>query len=167
MEPVTAGQPFLALVDYAHTPDAVERALEAVRGATDGRVITVLGAGGDRDREKRPIMGKLAAARSDILVITDDNPRSESASAIREAIMGGVKTVPEPERALTLEVAGRAAAIQEAVSRASAGDLVLVLGKGHEQGVEQAGVITPFDDRVEVRRAVLAWLGTHEKGGSQ
>jgi UDP-N-acetylmuramoyl-L-alanyl-D-glutamate--2,6-diaminopimelate ligase len=156
MERVRAGQPFLAIVDYAHTPDAVARAIAATRQATAGRVITVLGCGGDRDRDKRPTMGEVAARDSDILVITDDNPRSESALAIREAIMEGAGRVDRQQRAQVLVEGDRALAIGIAAGMAQADDAVLVLGKGHEQGQEAAGVVTPFDDRVELRRAMEA-----------
>ncbi len=156
MERVLAGQSYLALVDYAHTPDAVSRAIGAAREGAAGRVIVVLGCGGDRDRAKRPLMGQVAAQEADVLVITDDNPRSESASAIREAMMEGVLRV-EPRSRARVEVEGdRRGAIRLAVAQAGAGDVVLVLGKGHEQGQEVAGVVTPFDDRVELREAVEA-----------
>lgn len=156
MERVVAGQPFLAVVDYAHTPDAVGRAIAAAREVASGRVIVVLGCGGDRDREKRPVMGEVAAAGADIVVITDDNPRSESPSGIRTAIMEGVRRVDERQRAEVLEEGDRRTAIGIAVGRAESGDAVLVLGKGHEQGQEAAGVITPFDDRVELRAVLEA-----------
>jgi UDP-N-acetylmuramoyl-L-alanyl-D-glutamate--2,6-diaminopimelate ligase len=156
MERVSAGQAFLAIVDYAHTPDAVARAIGATREVVTGRVITVLGCGGDRDREKRPTMGEVAARDSDILVITDDNPRSESAPAIREAIIGGTLRVDRRRRARVLVEADRARAIGLAAAMAQPDDAVLVLGKGHEQGQEAAGMVTPFDDRVELRRALEA-----------
>jgi UDP-N-acetylmuramoyl-L-alanyl-D-glutamate--2,6-diaminopimelate ligase len=156
MERVAAGQAYLAIVDYAHTPDAVARAIRATREVITGRVITVLGCGGDRDREKRPSMGEVAARDCDILVITDDNPRSESALAIREAIMEGTSRVDRRQRAQVLVEADRALAIGIAARMAQADDAVLVLGKGHEQGQEAAGVVTPFDDRVELRRAMEA-----------
>ncbi len=156
MERVAAGQPYLAIVDYAHTPDAVARAIQATREVITGRVITVLGCGGDRDRDKRPSMGEVAARDCDILVITDDNPRSESALAIREAIMAGTWRVDRRQRAQVLVEADRARAIGIAAGMAEAEDAVLVLGKGHEQGQEAAGVVTPFDDRVELRRAMEA-----------
>ena len=107
MEPVDAGQPFVAVVDYAHTPDAVSTALAALRGATTGRLITVLGCGGDRDPGKRPAMGTAAASGSDVLIVTDDNPRSEDPAAIRAAMLAGVREVPEDRRAEVLEIAGR------------------------------------------------------------
>jgi UDP-N-acetylmuramoyl-L-alanyl-D-glutamate--2,6-diaminopimelate ligase len=153
MERVADADP-LAVVDYAHSPDAVARAIAATRQATDGRVIVVLGCGGDRDREKRPLMGQVAAREADIVIITDDNPRSEPASAIRGAIMGGTREVPVGARAEVIEEGDRRAAIERAVRLAAAGDAVLVLGKGHEQGQEAGGVVTPFDDRVELRRAL-------------
>ncbi|MGB8020671.1 MAG: UDP-N-acetylmuramoyl-L-alanyl-D-glutamate--2,6-diaminopimelate ligase [Candidatus Nanopelagicales bacterium] len=156
MERVAAGQPFLAFVDYAHTPDAVARAIAAAREVTTGRIIVVMGCGGDRDRDKRPLMGEVAATGADIVVITDDNPRSESPPAIRAAIMEGVRRVADGQRAEVAEEGDRRAAIGLAVGRAQPGDAVLVLGKGHEQGQEAGGVITPFDDRVELRAAVEA-----------
>jgi UDP-N-acetylmuramoyl-L-alanyl-D-glutamate--2,6-diaminopimelate ligase len=155
MEPVEAGQPFVAVVDYAHTPDAVATALAALRGATTGRLITVLGCGGDRDPGKRPAMGAAAAIGSDLLVVTDDNPRSEEPAAIRAAVLAGV---PADRRAAVLEIGDRRAAIAEAVARARPGDTLLVAGKGHETGQETAGVRTPFDDR-EVLREELARVG--------
>lgn len=163
MEPVSCGQPYLVVVDYAHTPDALARAIAAARGASQGRVITVMGCGGDRDREKRPLMGQEAAAGSDILVVTDDNPRSESPQAIRAAIMGGVLAVPQPQRGQVHDIPDRAVAIRAAIELALPGDVVLVAGKGHEQGQEVDGVVTPFDDRVQVRRA-LAEVGFGQAG---
>jgi UDP-N-acetylmuramoyl-L-alanyl-D-glutamate--2,6-diaminopimelate ligase len=155
MEPVDAGQPFVAVVDYAHTPDAVRTALQALRASTTGRVLTVLGCGGDRDPGKRAAMGSAAAAGSDVLVVTDDNPRSEDPAAIRAAMVAGTREVPEDGRAEVLEVAGRRAALAAAVAMARAGDVLLVAGKGHETGQEVAGTVHPFDDR-DVLREVLA-----------
>jgi UDP-N-acetylmuramoyl-L-alanyl-D-glutamate--2,6-diaminopimelate ligase len=155
MEPVDAGQPFVAVVDYAHTPDAVGTALAALREATAGRVITVLGCGGDRDPGKRPAMGTSAALLSDVLVVTDDNPRSEDPAVIRAAMLAGARDVPEGDRAQVLEVGDRRAAIAAAVELAGPGDTVLVAGKGHETGQEIAGTVHPFDDRT-VLREVLA-----------
>jgi UDP-N-acetylmuramoyl-L-alanyl-D-glutamate--2,6-diaminopimelate ligase len=157
MEQVRAGQPFLAVVDYAHTPDAVARAIAAGREGAPGRVIVVLGCGGDRDRDKRPEMGAVAAARADVVFVTDDNPRSEEPSVIRAAIMGGAREVAASDRAVLHEQSDRREAIMAAVAEADAQDCVLVLGKGHEQGQEAAGVVTPFDDRAELRRALEAW----------
>jgi UDP-N-acetylmuramoyl-L-alanyl-D-glutamate--2,6-diaminopimelate ligase len=154
MEPVDAGQPFVAVVDYAHTPDAVTTALQALRGATKGRLITVLGCGGDRDPGKRPAMGTSAALRSDVLVVTDDNPRSEDPAAIRAAMLAGVDEVPEAVRAEVHEIGDRRAAIAAAVALAGPGDTLLLAGKGHETGQEIAGTVHPFDDR-QVLREVL------------
>jgi UDP-N-acetylmuramoyl-L-alanyl-D-glutamate--2,6-diaminopimelate ligase len=156
MEPVDAGQPFVAVVDYAHTPDAVETALTALRSATRGRLVTVLGCGGDRDPGKRPAMGAAAAAGSDVLVITDDNPRSEDPAAIRAAVRAGAEEVPADRRAEVLEVGDRRAALAAAVALARPGDTLLVAGKGHETGQEVGGQVLPFDDRAvlgEVLRA--------------
>ena len=158
MEPVDAGQPFVAVVDYAHTPDAVSTALAALRGATPGRLIAVLGCGGDRDPGKRPAMGSAAAAGSDVLVVTDDNPRSEDPGAIRAAMLAGVADVPGDRRAEVLEVAGRRDALAAAVGIARPGDTLLVAGKGHETGQEIAGTVHPFDDR-DVLREVLSGQG--------
>jgi UDP-N-acetylmuramoyl-L-alanyl-D-glutamate--2,6-diaminopimelate ligase len=154
MEPVDTGGRFVALVDYAHTPDAVGTALAALRSGTRGRLITVLGCGGDRDPGKRAAMGSAAASRSDVLVVTDDNPRSEDPAAIRAAMLAGVLEVPEGRRAEVHEVAGRRAALAAAVALARSGDTLLVAGKGHETGQEIAGTVHPFDDR-EVLREVL------------
>jgi UDP-N-acetylmuramoyl-L-alanyl-D-glutamate--2,6-diaminopimelate ligase len=155
MEPVDAGQPFVAVVDYAHTPDAVATALGALRSSAPGRVLTVLGCGGDRDAGKRAGMGRAAAAGSDLLVVTDDNPRSEDPAAIRAAMLAGAREVPGG--AEILEVGDRRAAIAEAVRRARPGDAVLIAGKGHETGQETGGAVTPFDDRA-VLREVLTGL---------
>jgi UDP-N-acetylmuramoyl-L-alanyl-D-glutamate--2,6-diaminopimelate ligase len=156
MERVDAGQDFLAVVDYAHTPGAVERLLHDLREyvSAPARLIAVLGCGGDRDATKRPLMGAAAARGSDVLVVTDDNPRSEDAAAIRAAMLAGVDTVPAGERAEVIVEADRATAISRAVSAARPGDVVVVAGKGHEQGQEAGGQVHPFDDR-DVLRAVL------------
>jgi UDP-N-acetylmuramoyl-L-alanyl-D-glutamate--2,6-diaminopimelate ligase len=159
MEPVDAGQPFVAVVDYAHTPDAVATALSALRSATAGRLITVLGCGGDRDPGKRAAMGAAAAAASDVLIVTDDNPRSEDPAAIRAAMLSGVREVPDGRRAEVHEVAGRREALAAAVALARPDDTLLVAGKGHETGQEIAGTVHPFDDR-DVLRELLAEEGT-------
>jgi len=159
MEPVDAGQPFVAVVDYAHTPDAVATALTALRGATTGRLITVLGCGGDRDPGKRAAMGTSAALLSDVLVVTDDNPRSEDPAVIRAAMLAGVHDVPDTDRAQVHEIGDRRTAIATAVGLAGPGDVLLVAGKGHETGQEVAGTVHPFDDRA-VLREVLAGTGT-------
>jgi UDP-N-acetylmuramyl tripeptide synthase len=144
---VEEGQPFTVLVDYAHTPDALARALEAARGLTAGRVIVVFGAGGDRDREKRPLMGRVARANADVLVVTSDNPRSEDPLEIISEILEGSGTDVEVDP-------DRSSAIRRALSLAAEGDVVLVAGKGHEQGQDVDGVIAPFDDREEARAAL-------------
>jgi UDP-N-acetylmuramoyl-L-alanyl-D-glutamate--2,6-diaminopimelate ligase len=148
MEPVEAGQPFQVLVDYAHTPDALEAVLAAARDITDGRVIVVFGCGGDRDRSKRGQMGAIAAGRADLVVVTSDNPRSEDPDAIIAEIVAGAG------RPVTIEP-DRRRAIGVAIAAAHAGDVVVIAGKGHEQGQERNGVVTPFDDRA-VAREVLA-----------
>ncbi|MFC7497549.1 MULTISPECIES: UDP-N-acetylmuramoyl-L-alanyl-D-glutamate--2,6-diaminopimelate ligase [unclassified Nocardioides] len=157
LERVDAGQDFLVVVDYAHKPDAVEAAIRTLRPLTDGRVIVVLGAGGDRDPGKRPIMAEIAARLADVLVVTDDNPRTEDPAAIRAAMLGGVDPGHPGEGAEVLEIGDRRAAIRGAVRRARPGDIVLVAGKGHETGQEINGVVHPFDDR-EVAREELACL---------
>ena len=146
MERVDAGQPFLAVVDYAHTPDAVARLLEAVRRVTPGKVIGVLGCGGDRDRGKRPAMGRALADGADVAILTSDNPRSEDPAAVLAEMAAGAPDA--------LREVDRRAAIALAVSLAGPGDAVVVAGKGHESGQEVAGVVTPFDDR-QVLREVL------------
>ncbi len=152
MERIEAGQDFLAVVDYAHKPAAVDGALRALRPLTGGRLIVVLGCGGDRDRDKRPVMGRVAAELGDVLIVTDDNPRSEDPGAIRRAIVEGARAV---SGARISEIGDRADAITAAVGLARAGDTVLVAGKGHETGQDVAGVIHPFDDRA-VLRGLLA-----------
>ncbi|MBI3685761.1 MAG: UDP-N-acetylmuramoyl-L-alanyl-D-glutamate--2,6-diaminopimelate ligase [Actinobacteria bacterium] len=152
MERVDVGQPFLAVVDYAHKPDAVAAALSTLRPLTAGRLIIVLGCGGDRDRGKRPLMGEAAARGADLVVVTDDNPRSEEPARIRAEMAAGVRRVPAAE---WVEIGDRREAVAEAVRRAAAGDTVLVAGKGHEQGQDVAGVVRPFDDRAVLRQALL------------
>ena len=152
-EPIDEGQAFGVLVDYAHTPDSVENALAAARRVTDGALISVLGCGGDRDRDKRPLMGRAAAELSDLAVITSDNPRSEDPDAIIAEILSGIddRTGVEVE-------ADRRAAIALALGRAVPGDTVVIAGKGHEQGQEfEGGRKIPFDDR-DVARAELRRL---------
>ena len=152
-EPVDGGQSFAVLVDYAHTPDSLDNVLRAARRLTEGRLISVFGCGGDRDREKRPLMGRIGAELSDIAVVTSDNPRSEDPEAIIGEILAGVPTaagvVVDPDRR---------AAIGLALRRAEPGDTVVIAGKGHEQGQEfEAGRKVPFDDR-EVAREELRKL---------
>lgn len=159
LERVEAGQDFLAVVDYAHKPEALTAALEAVRPLTTGRLVLVVGAGGDRDTGKRPLMGEIGARLADVLVVTDDNPRSEDPAAIRAAVLAGAEQVPAAQRAAVVEIGDRAAAIRHAVDLAGPGSTVLVAGKGHETGQEVGGpgdrTITPFDDREQLRAALL------------
>ncbi|KAA1428994.1 UDP-N-acetylmuramoyl-L-alanyl-D-glutamate--2,6-diaminopimelate ligase [Nocardioides antri] len=138
-------------VDYAHKPDALTAVLATLRPVTAGRLIAVVGAGGDRDRGKRPVMGAIAAAQADLVIITDDNPRSEDPAAIRAEILAGVAEVDAGQRAEVREIGDRRAAIAAAIADAEEGDVVLVAGKGHETGQEIAGVVHPFDDREVVR----------------
>lgn len=154
MERVEAGQDFTVVIDYAHKPDAVEAALQALRSLTDGRLIVVLGAGGDRDPGKRPIMAEVAARLADLLVVTDDNPRTEEPAAIRAAMLAGVGSDNE-----AVEIGDRRAAIREAIRLAAPGDIVLVAGKGHETGQEIDGVVHPFDDREVAAEALAKRVG--------
>ncbi|MFJ6717242.1 UDP-N-acetylmuramoyl-L-alanyl-D-glutamate--2,6-diaminopimelate ligase [Streptomyces sp. NPDC091259] len=154
LERVEAGQPYLAVVDYAHKTDAVESVLRALREVTEGKVHIVLGCGGDRDTTKRAPMGAAAARFADTAILTSDNPRSEDPLAILAAMFEGAVSVPPAERGSVLVDADRAAAIAAAVARARPGDTVLVAGKGHEQGQDTAGVVRPFDDRAVLRAAI-------------
>ncbi|RIX98801.1 UDP-N-acetylmuramoyl-L-alanyl-D-glutamate--2,6-diaminopimelate ligase [Aureimonas flava] len=133
-------------VDYAHKPEALEHVLSAVRPFTTGRVVVVFGCGGDRDRGKRPIMGEIAGRLADVVVVTDDNPRSEVPSEIRAAILAAV---PQAE-----EIGDRRAAIRHAVELADAGDTVVIAGKGHENGQTTGNATLPFSDHDEVRAAI-------------
>ena len=151
LERIDRGQPFSAIVDYAHTPDAVERILEALRAHTTGRIIGVLGCGGDRDPSKRPLMGAALARGTDIAFLTSDNPRSEDPYQIIAQMASGAHGVGGSE--IRVEV-DRAIAISMAVDLAEAGDIVLIAGKGHEQGQESLGAIKPFDDREVLAHAV-------------
>lgn len=152
-EPIDEGQDFTVLVDYAHTPDSLENVLRAARGLGEGRVISVFGAGGDRDRGKRPQMGHAGAELSDLAIVTSDNPRSEDPEAILAEILAGIE-----DRGGVVEEVDRRAAIALALSRAEPGDTVVIAGKGHEQGQEFAdGHKLPFDDR-DVAREELRRL---------
>jgi UDP-N-acetylmuramoyl-L-alanyl-D-glutamate--2,6-diaminopimelate ligase len=143
-EAVDEGQPFTVLVDYAHTPEALANVLEEARSLAASRVVCIFGCGGDRDREKRPLMGEVAARGADSVVVTSDNPRSEDPLAIIEEIVAGAGpgVAVEPDRH---------AAIERALMSAGEGDVVVVAGKGHEPGQEIAGRTIPFDDREAVR----------------
>ncbi|MCX5370546.1 UDP-N-acetylmuramoyl-L-alanyl-D-glutamate--2,6-diaminopimelate ligase [Streptomyces sp. NBC_00015] len=159
LERVDAGQPYLAVVDYAHKTDAVESVLKALRKVTKGRLHVVLGCGGDRDRTKRVPMGAAVARFADTAVLTSDNPRSEDPLAILATMLQGAASVPAHERGEVLLFEDRAAAIAAVVGRAHAGDTVLVAGKGHEQGQDIAGVVRPFDDRLVLREAIQQTQG--------
>jgi len=141
------------VVDYAHTPDAVERALLAARDAMSegAALICVLGCGGDRDRGKRPVMGEVAARLADVVVVTDDNPRSEVPQSIRDAVRAGADPVAADRGIPVHDIADRRSAIAYAISLSKPGDVVAVLGKGHERGQEVMGVVTPFADDEVVR----------------
>ena len=156
MELVEGGQPFLAVVDYSHKPAGVSGALAALRPLTEGRLIIVLGCGGDRDRGKRPVMGEVAARYADVLIVTDDNPRSEDPATIRAAMLNGARSVPAAESARIIEEGDRRAAIYLAVRLAEPGDTVLVAGKGHETGQEFCGYMLNFDDVSVMREALLS-----------
>jgi UDP-N-acetylmuramoyl-L-alanyl-D-glutamate--2,6-diaminopimelate ligase len=158
LERVDAGQPYLALVDYAHKPGAVAALLGSLRARLDtpehrgGRLLVVLGCGGDRDADKRPLMGAEAARRAELLVITDDNPRGEDPAAIRAAVRAGAAAAPPLGE--VLEVGDRREAIAAAVARAGERDVLVVAGKGHETGQEIQGVRRPFSDVEELARAI-------------
>jgi UDP-N-acetylmuramoyl-L-alanyl-D-glutamate--2,6-diaminopimelate ligase len=155
-EPIDEGQGFAVLVDYAHTPDSIENVLRAARRLTAGRLISVFGAGGDRDKAKRPLMGRAGGVLSDLAVVTSDNPRSEDPEAIVAEVAAGAR---EGDAELLVEV-DRHRAIALAVGRAKPGDTVVIAGKGHEQGQEfEGGRKVPFDDR-RVAREELRKLGS-------
>jgi UDP-N-acetylmuramoyl-L-alanyl-D-glutamate--2,6-diaminopimelate ligase len=152
-EAVEEGQPFSLIVDYAHTPDSLETSLRTARELAAGRVICVFGCGGDRDHGKRPVMGGVAARGADVVIVTSDNPRSEDPQAIVDEITQGLDADVEVEL-------DRALAIRQAIEAARPGDVVLVAGKGHEQGQEAAGQILPFDDREVAREALRRLTAT-------
>jgi UDP-N-acetylmuramoyl-L-alanyl-D-glutamate--2,6-diaminopimelate ligase len=151
LDSVNVGQGFGAFVDYAHTPDAVSNVLRAAKEFTTGKVIAVLGCGGDRDASKRPLMGKALIQNCDVSIFTSDNPRSENPEAILKDMVGDLH-VTSPSKVMS----DRAQAIEYAVSLAGDGDCVLILGKGHESGQEVAGVITPFDDKFLLANSIEA-----------
>jgi UDP-N-acetylmuramoyl-L-alanyl-D-glutamate--2,6-diaminopimelate ligase len=154
MERVDGNQRFLAVVDYSHKPAGVAGALQALRPLTTGRLIIVLGCGGDRDRAKRPMMGRVAAELADVLVVTDDNPRSEDPAAIRAEMLAGAWEVPAGQAAEIHEQGDRRRAIGLAIELAQPGDTVLIAGKGHETGQEVAGTMLAFDDVTVLREAL-------------
>ncbi len=165
MEPVDEGQDFGVIVDYAHTPDSLENVLTAARRLTEGRLICVYGCGGDRDATKRPLMGRAGAELSDVPVVTSDNPRSEDPEAIIAQMLEGLDGLPAERREAIVVDADRRRAIATALGQARSGDLVVIAGKGHEQGQEfEGGRKEPFDDR-DVAREELARLGAGRLGG--
>jgi UDP-N-acetylmuramoyl-L-alanyl-D-glutamate--2,6-diaminopimelate ligase len=145
-ESVDAGQPFSVIVDYAHTPDTLDNVLRAARELGPGRLTVVFGAGGDRDREKRPLMGRVAAARADRAIVTTDNPRSEDPQAIAEEVADGRLEI----------VVDRRAAIEQALAGAGEGDVVVIAGKGADTEMEIGGRLVPFDDRAVAREVLGA-----------
>ena len=148
-EAVDEGQPFSVVVDYSHKPDALDNVLRTARELAAGRVIVVFGAGGDRDRQKRPLMGRVARDLADVVIVTSDNPRSEDPLAIIQDVLQGTGTDVEIDP-------DRRSAIGRAIELAEAGDVVVIAGKGHEQGQEIAGEKLAFDDRVVAREALRA-----------
>ena len=152
-EPVDEGQDFAVLVDYAHTPDSLENVLRAAREIASGALVVVFGAGGDRDRGKRPLMGRVASALADRVIVTSDNPRSEDPESIVQQILDGVSGSAERQ-------VDRRTAIRRAIQEAGRGDVVVIAGKGHEQGQEfEDGRKEPFDDATVAREALRERLG--------
>ena len=162
MERVVAGQDYLAVVDYAHKPAALAAVLDAISEGLTGRLIVVIGAGGARDPGKRPMMGAETASRADLVIVTDDNPRSEDPAEIRRQVLVGAREAAGSRAgagpAQIREIGDRRAAIRAAVAAARTGDAVVIAGKGHEQGQDIGGVIHPFSDRHELREAITAAL---------
>jgi len=151
LEPVCCGQDFRVLVDYAHTPDALEKVLDLLRPLTQGALRVVFGCGGDRDRTKRPVMGRAVAARADALYVTSDNPRSEDPEAILDEVLAGI---PLERRGATVREVDRREAIRRACAESRPGDVLLIAGKGHETTQTIGARVLPFDDR-GVAREVL------------
>ncbi|MET8314656.1 UDP-N-acetylmuramoylalanyl-D-glutamate--2,6-diaminopimelate ligase [Rhodococcus erythropolis] len=164
---IDRGQSFLAVVDYAHKPAALEAVIATLRNQVPGRVAVVVGAGGDRDAGKRTLMGEAGARGADLLIVTDDNPRTEDPAKIRASVMQGAIDVPESERGEIREVGDRALAIEQAVRWAQPGDVVLVAGKGHEVGQEIDGVKHPFDDREVLGEMIGRFAINTAHGGKQ
>ena len=164
LEAVVRGQDFRVLVDYAHKPGAVAAVLRSVRAQAAGRVAVVLGAGGDRDASKRALMGAAAAEVADLVVVTDDNPRTEDPAVIRAAVRAGAESAAG-DRAQVLEIGDRGVAIGTAIDWARSGDVVVIAGKGHETGQEINGVVHPFDDRVCAAEELIRRLGDTAREG--
>ena len=154
MQPVVMPGAALGIVDYAHTPEAIENVLSALKKQTHGKLIVVLGAGGNRDSEKRPFMGSAGEKFADKLIITDDNPRNESPAEIRKAVLSGIKN-----KSISLEIGSREEAIKEAVKLATPDDTIAILGKGHETTQEIAGQIIDFDDAKHLHNALKEKFG--------
>jgi UDP-N-acetylmuramoyl-L-alanyl-D-glutamate--2,6-diaminopimelate ligase len=151
MEAVDVGQPFSVFVDYAHTPDALERAIRSLRPLTKGRILVMFGCGGDRDRSKRPQMGRISATEADVIVITSDNPRTEDPASITSEIFAGVSKELAPKVAVNTD---RREATLQIIRKAEAGDVVLLAGKGSEWYQEINGVRHPYDDRLIATEAL-------------
>jgi UDP-N-acetylmuramoyl-L-alanyl-D-glutamate--2,6-diaminopimelate ligase len=165
-EAVREGQPFGVIVDYAHTPDSLENVLRVARDFTPGRLLVVFGCGGDRDRTKRPVMGRIAAQLADVAVVTSDNPRSEEPTAIIEEILRGTADAASGgsgarsvSRARIDVEPDRRLAITRTLESARPGDVVIIAGKGHEPYQEIQGVKYPFDDRVVAREVLQSLHG--------
>ncbi len=156
-EPVSIGQDFTVIVDYAHTPDALENVLSEARRMTNGRVLCAVGCGGDRDRAKRPIMGEIATRLADYTVFTSDNPRTEDPESIIDEIVAGANGGHPFER-----IESRRAALRRVIGMAHPGDVVMIPGKGHEPYQEICGVKHPYDDRIEARKALEERYGTQQ-----
>ncbi|GAA4598375.1 UDP-N-acetylmuramoyl-L-alanyl-D-glutamate--2,6-diaminopimelate ligase [Planotetraspora phitsanulokensis] len=170
MERVPGTDGYQVIVDYAHKPGAVESVLTSLRSVLDdgpgGRLTIVLGCGGDRDKGKRPMMGEAAARLADVAILTSDNPRTEDPLEILAAMLDGVRELPQAERGHVIVEPDRAAAIDLAISRAQPGDVVVVAGKGHEQGQYIGDQVIPFDDREVAAQAVLRKQGGQPGGGA-
>ncbi len=160
-EPISEGQPFSVFVDFAHTPDALQKIITTARGLCRHRLITVFGCGGDRDRKKRPIMGRIAVENSDITIITSDNPRSEDPADIATDIIRGISGGGLGMRRFHVQL-DRKRAIEHALQSASPGDVVLIAGKGHEDYQEIRGVKSPFDDRLVAREFLREIAGNFD-----
>jgi UDP-N-acetylmuramoyl-L-alanyl-D-glutamate--2,6-diaminopimelate ligase len=160
MERMDAGQAFLALVDFAHTPNALRRTLEAARGLTQGKVIAVFGAAGLRDREKRRMMGEIAARLADVCVLTAEDPRTESLREILEEMAVGAVAAGGREGKTFVRIPDRGDALRHAVRLAEAGDVVIACGKGHEQSMAFGETEYPWDDRLALQAALAEMLGT-------